>query len=75
MRGKMGLPSFEWRGKRLLKRVVLAVEDGVVVKVWYPVFPPDKSAEEVLEWLETAVGRRGLGTRAEADILRNMGVQ
>jgi len=46
------LPTFEWQGKRLLKRLTMAVEDGKVIKVWYPVFPADKSAAEVLEWLE-----------------------
>jgi len=32
-------------------RPTLAVDEGKVVRVWYPVFPPDRSAEEVLEWL------------------------
>ena len=46
------LPTFAWRRRRLMKRLTMAVEDGKVVKIWYPVFPPDKSAAEVLEWLE-----------------------
>jgi len=46
------LPTFEWEGNTLIRRLTLAVEDGKVKKVWYPVFPPDKSAAEVLEWLE-----------------------
>jgi peroxiredoxin len=48
----MGLPTFEWEGKRVLKRCNLVIKDGVVVKVWYPVFPPDASAKMVVEWLE-----------------------
>lgn len=48
----MKLPTFEWQGKQLTKRLTMAVENGKVAKVWYPVFPPDKSAAEVLEWLE-----------------------
>jgi len=36
----------------LLRRATLAVEEGRVVRVWYPVFPPDRSAAEVVEWLE-----------------------
>lgn len=72
---RLKLPTFEWQGKKLHKRLTMAVEDGIIVKVWYPVFPPDESANEVLSWLETTVGRRGLGTKAEADILQNMGQQ
>lgn len=45
------LPTFEWEGKRVVRRITLAVERGRVVRVWYPVFPPDRSAEEALEWL------------------------
>ena len=54
--GAMGLPTFEWEGMKLVKRVTLAVEEGRVLRVWYPVFPPDKSAQEVVDWLE-AEGR------------------
>lgn len=68
----MRLPVFEWEGKRLMKRLTMAVEDGIVVKVWYPVFPPDKNAGDVLEWLNGRVGREGLSTKAETDMLRNM---
>ena len=46
------LPTLEYKGKRLVKRLTLAVEKGKIVKVWYPVFPPDKSADEVLQWLK-----------------------
>lgn len=72
---QLKLPTFEWQGKKLHKRLTMAVEDGIIVKVWYPVFPPDECANEVLSWLETTVGRRALGTKAEADILKNMGQQ
>ena len=46
------LPTFEWQGKTLVKRLALAIEEGKIVNVWYPVFPPDKNAKEVTEWLE-----------------------
>ncbi|KAK4987352.1 hypothetical protein LTR66_005474 [Elasticomyces elasticus] len=46
------LPTFEWEGKKVIRRLTLAIEDGRIVKVWYPVFPPDKSAEEVVVWLK-----------------------
>jgi len=48
----LGLPAFEAEGMVLLKRLTLIVDDGRITKVFYPVFPPDKSAEEVVGWLE-----------------------
>jgi peroxiredoxin len=34
--------------------MALVIENGVITKVFYPVFPPDKNAEEVLAWLRTS---------------------
>jgi len=48
----LGLPTFEVEGTVLLKRLTLFIEDGRIEKVFYPVFPPDKSAADVVEWLE-----------------------
>lgn len=48
----LSLPTFEWEGRKLVKRVTIAVRDGKFVKVWYPVFPSDKSAAQVIEWLK-----------------------
>ncbi len=45
------LPTFAVAGMTLLKRMALVIEDGVISKVFYPVFPPDKNAEEVIAWL------------------------
>ncbi len=45
------LPTLMVAGMTLLKRMVLIVDDGVISKVFYPVFPPDKSAAEVVAWL------------------------
>jgi peroxiredoxin len=45
------LPMFMTSGMTLLARMALVIEDGTIVKVFYPVFPPDKSAEEVIAWL------------------------
>ena len=45
------LPTFEVAGQTLLKRFTLVLRDGRVEHVWYPVFPPDRHAEEVLTWL------------------------
>jgi peroxiredoxin len=49
--GALKLPTFTVSGMTLLKRMVLVLDEGVIVKVFYPVFPPDKSAEEVIGWL------------------------
>lgn len=46
------LPTFEWEGKKVVKRLTLAVQEGKIVKVWYPVFPSSESASQVLKWLE-----------------------
>jgi peroxiredoxin len=48
----LGLPTFEVDGMVLLKRLTLVIDEGWIEKVFYPVFPPDRSAEEVVEWLE-----------------------
>ena len=45
------LPTFAVAGMTLLKRMALIIDDGVISKVFYPVFPPDKNAEEVIAWL------------------------
>jgi peroxiredoxin len=47
----LNLPTFTAAGMTLLKRMVFVIDDGVMSKVFYPVFPPDKSAEEVVGWL------------------------
>jgi len=50
------LPTFEFPvpsggGTTLIKRMAWYVEGGRIEKIWYPVFPPDRNAELVLEWL------------------------
>jgi peroxiredoxin len=47
----LGLPTFEADGMTLSKRLTLIIEDGRIERVFYPVFPPGKNAEEVLLWL------------------------
>jgi peroxiredoxin len=47
----LGLPTFSVAGMTLYKRVTLVIRDGEIVKVFYPVFPPDRNAAEVLAWL------------------------
>jgi peroxiredoxin (alkyl hydroperoxide reductase subunit C) len=48
------LPTFMAAGMTLLKRMALVIDDGVISKVFYPVHPPEKNAEEVVAWLGTA---------------------
>lgn len=47
----LSLPTFMVEGMTLLKRHTQVIEDGAVKKVFYPVFPPQENAQEVLEWL------------------------
>jgi peroxiredoxin len=47
----LDLPTFEVEGLRLYRRLTLVAEAGTVVKAFYPVFPPDRDAGEVLAWL------------------------
>ncbi len=47
----MRLPTFAVAGMTLLKRMGLIIDDGVIAKVFYPVFPPDQNAAEVVAWL------------------------
>jgi peroxiredoxin len=50
----LDLPTFIAGGMTLLKRMAWVIEDGRIAKVFYPVFPPDKNAEEVIAWLRSA---------------------
>lgn len=47
----LDLPTFEASGRRLYARLTLVVRDGRIEHVFYPVFPPDTHAQEVLAWL------------------------
>ena len=48
----LDLPTFEISGLTLYKRITLVAENARIVKVFYPVFPPDANASEVLRWLQ-----------------------
>jgi peroxiredoxin len=48
------LPTFQVDGMTLIRRMAWVIDDGVIVHVFYPVFPPDKSAEEVVAWLQAS---------------------
>jgi peroxiredoxin len=53
--GALKLPTFEIAGMKLLKRLTLVLFRGEVEHVFYPVFPPDQSARQVLDWLRAKV--------------------
>lgn len=50
----INLPTFSVDGMTLLKRMALVIDDGVITKMFYPVFPPDRNAADVLAWLRAS---------------------
>jgi peroxiredoxin len=59
--GALGLPTFEVAGAVLLKRVTMIIDEGSIEKVFYPVFPPDENAKEVVGWLRRDLEEVGDG--------------
>jgi peroxiredoxin len=55
LRGALGLPTFETSGLVLYKRLAFVAEERRIVKVFYPVFPPDRNAADVVAWLGARV--------------------
>jgi peroxiredoxin len=49
----LDLPSFEIQGHTLYKRLTLVASNARVEKVFYPIFPPDGNAGEVLAYLRS----------------------
>ena len=49
----LGLPTFEAGGHTLYKRLTLVVHNGVVEHAFYPIFPPNEHAQQVLTWLRS----------------------
>jgi len=47
------LPTFATSGMTLLKRLTLVIKNGVIEHVFYPVFPPDRNADDVIAWLKS----------------------
>lgn len=56
------LPTFEVAGMTLLKRFTLIINQGTILKVFYPVFPPDRNATDVLAWLAEQLQEKAEGT-------------
>lgn len=55
------LPTFSVAGLMFYRRLTLIAEQGSITKVFYPVFPPDRDADNVIEWIER---RRGAEARS-----------
>jgi peroxiredoxin len=51
---RLRLPTFEAGDRPRYKRITLVINDGRIEHVFYPIFPPDKHAAEVLAWLQQA---------------------
>jgi peroxiredoxin len=47
----LGLPTFETAGMRLYRRLTMIIAEAAIEHVFYPVFPPDGHAGEVLSWI------------------------
>src|SRR5580698_7251787 len=52
MAARLNLPVMEVAGLTLIKRMALIVDNGRITHVFYPVFPPDRNAGDVLMWLK-----------------------
>jgi peroxiredoxin len=50
----LGLPTFEIAGMRLYRRITLVARAGRIEHVFYPVFPPDRNAADVVAWLRAS---------------------
>jgi len=50
----LSLPTFSVDGMTLIRRMAWVIDDGVITHVFYPVFPPDKSAEDVVAWIQAS---------------------
>ena len=50
----LNLPTFSVDGMTLIRRMAWVIDEGVITHVFYPVFPPDKSAEDVVAWIQAS---------------------
>ena len=48
----LSLPTMEVAGLTLIKRLALVIDNARITQVFYPVFPPDRNAGDVLDWLK-----------------------
>ena len=50
----LDLPTFAVDGMTLIRRMAWVIDDGIMTRVFYPVFPPDKNAAEVVSWIQSS---------------------
>jgi peroxiredoxin len=53
LKHQLSLPTFSLEGIERYKRLTLIIQDSIIKKVFYPVFPPDQNATDVLNWFES----------------------
>lgn len=53
LKKSLGLPTFFAGNLELYKRLTMVIDNNQIIKTFYPVFPPDKNADEVIMWLKT----------------------
>ncbi|MGH8009300.1 MAG: peroxiredoxin, partial [Candidatus Binatia bacterium] len=58
------LPTFKAEGQELIRRLTLVMAERKIIRVFYPVFPPDKHAEEVIGWLTTGAAQQPIASDA-----------
>ena len=56
---KLNIPTFQVENKTMYKRLTLILNESKIIKVFYPVFPPDKHVFEILEWLKNDSDKYG----------------
>ena len=69
------LPTMEVAGLTLIKRLALIVDDARITHVFYPVFPPDRNAGDVLAWLKRNASYAGHPVRLRAESHRGIPAQ
>jgi len=67
LKDALRLPTFTVAGMELYKRLTLVTRNGRIEKVFYPVFPPDQSAAEVLSWLRENAQPGATGNAPQAE--------
>ena len=56
---KLDIPTFQVENKTMYKRLTLILNESKIIKVFYPIFPPDKHVFEILGWLKNNSDKYG----------------
>jgi len=51
MADALDMPTFTVANLRLYRRLTVVAQRGVIIKTFYPVFPPDSHTNVVIDWL------------------------